>query len=247
MFEGDKAPVISVLMGRLGNCMFQAAAGKSYAEKMGRDFYVAFFDYKAFNSENAIILSRFNWTIDIPDDRADIRENPNRQYYPIPDFHDELAVVLFGYYQDERYFKREDVLEWYKSPYGMNQHIISKYGDITDCVHISVRRGDYVDNGIALGAEWYNEAYFQHFNGQRAVICSDDIEWCKHNLKIPGAIFSDHESAMEDMYTGALCKDHICYNGSFGWWSSYLGERPDSKIVIKDGYFKSLPEKWIPF
>lgn len=248
----EKEPVISVLEGCLGNCMFQIAAGLTYANSLGRPYKVFFNDLRQYNKDFEFLLSRYERIDDIPENRMEWNEEYPYMFQPIERCDSELPIVLHGYFQDERFFNRMDVLKWFEAPPGYEYSIYEKYGDISDFVSISVRRGDYVELGIAPSKDWYEEAYFRFFNGKKAFITSDDMDWCKRNISIEGAIYSEGGIPMEDLYGCALCKDHITYNGTFGWWGAYLGEIPCSVIVAKSDWFgdpenrcKIIPDRWI--
>lgn len=248
--EEYKAPVISILEGRLGNCMFQIAAGLSYANELGRPYRIFCDDERQETTDFGYILNNFLRLYNIPADRLEWHEYESQEYVKIPfppAEAENLPVLLFGYFEDERYFDRDEIMELFKPPVGLKEKIFKKYGDLTDCVSISVRCGDFVDVGMFLPPEWYENAYNTHFSGKTAYITSDDIDWCRENIKIPGAIFAENNTPIEDLYSCSFCKDHITYDGTFGWWGAYLGEKEDSKIVIKKRHFNSLPDKWIQF
>jgi hypothetical protein len=49
-------------------------------------------------------------------------------------------------------------------------------------------------------------------------ICfSDDIQWCKDNLKFNNIIFMEGFSDVEDIWLMSLCKHNIIANSSFSW------------------------------
>ena len=244
--EQVKGPVVSMLQGKLGNCMWEIAAGKSYAERTGRPYYIFFYDKQGDREEFSPILSRFERVDFIVCPRIEWYERADNVYNPIPeDFQDTIPIYLFGYYGNEKYYDKEKVKEWFKAPDGVLEKLNEKYGDLTDCVHISVRRGDYIQLGHAFDSGWYEFSYHEHFEGKKAFITSDDINWCKKNLWIPNAIYAEDSNPIEDLYGGIQCKDHISYNGSFGWWAAWLGERPDSKTIIPSKWFVDPPENWI--
>jgi len=72
-------------------------------------------------------------------------------------------------------------------------------------------------------------------------VFSDDIEWCKKNIK-----FSHPTFFVEDEYFGkkgeeylflmSACKYFVIPNSTFSWWGAWLSER-EEKIVI-------CPKKW---
>lgn len=247
-------PVISVLKGCLGNCMFQIAAGLTYANSLGRPYRVYYDDARQYNPQFEFILERYERVDELPKNGMEWREPDDQEYVPIKEMICDCPLVLYGYFQDERYFKKNEVLKWFEAPPGYEFGIYEKYGDLSDFVSISVRRGDYVDLGIETPEIWYENAYHTFFEGRRAFITSDDMDWCKRNLKIPNAIYSEGGIPMEDLYGCAICKDHITYNGSFGWWGAYLGEIDGSIIVAKNIWHdeienksKTVPDRWIKF
>ena len=252
--ESDKQPIVAVLKGRLGNCMFQIAACLSYAKKKNRPFYFILGDLQALNREFVPFIFRFEAYQEVPENWIEWQEGKAMDYTPI-DYDDErYPMILEGYFQDERYFDREDVKEWFHFTDDTFNYVKEKYGDLSDFVSISVRRGDYVLLGIDTPAEWYENAYEKYFKGRKCIVFSDDIEWCKENIHIPDAVFAEGGDAISDLCAGSMCKDHISYNGSFGWWVCYLGEREDSTIVVKkdwwhgtDNHCKIVPDRWIEY
>ena len=60
---------------------------------------------------------------------------------------------------------------------------------------------------------------------------SDDINWCKENLKGDNIIFIEDEPDYVDLWLMSLCEHNIITNSSFSWWGSWLNKYQD-KIVI---------------
>jgi hypothetical protein len=59
------------------------------------------------------------------------------------------------------------------------------------------------------------------FNNVKYFVFSDDIKWCKENLKINSVIYVDSEEERdpcEDIYLMSLCRHNIIANSSFSWW-----------------------------
>jgi hypothetical protein len=89
-------------------------------------------------------------------------------------------------------------------------------------------------------------------------IFSDDINWCKENIKI-----KDHEiiyvdwnvgdNSYIDMQLMSTCKHNIMANSSFSWWSAWLNKNKDKIVISPYKWFNSddmdcsdlIPESWI--
>ncbi|KAL3871028.1 hypothetical protein ACJMK2_039052 [Sinanodonta woodiana] len=88
------------------------------------------------------------------------------------------------------------------------------------------------------------------------IIVSDDISWCKENIKINyDKVFSKFDDPMVDMAMLSVCDHMIITSGTFGWWGAWLAggdvvyfkgfPRPGSEIdqgMCHDDYY---PPQWI--
>lgn len=72
----------------------------------------------------------------------------------------------------------------------------------------------------------------------QCIICSDDIEWCKNNLHIENAIFSDYKDPIMDLSLLSMCKHHIGSCSTFSWWGAWLGEQKDSVNIFPPYWFR---------
>lgn len=144
-------------------------------------------------------------------------------------------VILKGYFQSDKYFTREDVEELFPIP----AEIKEKYSYLEDYVCISVRRGDYLllgDMFNVINAEWYEEMYHKYFEGKKILICSDDIEWCKNNFKLPNMEFLENKNttSTERLFIMAMCENHIISCSTFSWWAAYLS---NGKVIAPYPWF----------
>ena len=158
---------------------------------------------------------------------------------------------LEGYWQSYKYLEPiKDILAKelaLKEPVDQKHKTILEKMRDTNSVCVQVRRGDYVtDPKTSLehrtfGLEYYDKA-FEFLKKKVAnpilFVFSDDIEWCKNNLKPDLPVFFS-DPAMPDYEDFALavrCKHDIIANSSFGFWAAWLNDNP-GKIVI-------APKKW---
>lgn len=123
-----------------------------------------------------------------------------------------------------------------------------------DSVAVHVRRTDYLTNPLFadLTATDYYERAMALFPGERFIVCSDDIAWCKK--KWPGnpqVRFSELKTDLDDMNLMASCKHNIIANSSFSWWSAYLNPYEGKRVVYPklwhtDGVVRvGFPKEWM--
>lgn len=264
-------PVSSMLIGRLGNSMFQIAASIGYARKYGHDWAV---QEQPHNGESAIHrvypnLPKTNFK------GVGYQEHPSKHcqlhgqhyddchfnYHPIPDMGSD--VFLRGFWQSYKYFEnaQEEIKEVFKLP-----HI----GGYEDYVSIHVRRGDYVQYAGSfppVTKEYIDSAiHYMEINSDlglngfpKTLFFSDDIAWCKDNFgHLGGAVFSEGRNEFEDLSLMASCGHHIIANSSFSWWGAYLGHNPNRIVIcpsaetwfgptagVKQPVVDLIPENWI--
>ena len=149
------------------------------------------------------------------------------------------------YVQNEEYFEayKDEIRALYRQG----------VGEPIDMVAIHVRRGDYVGNPYyvdLMDTEYYEDA-MDLFPGEKFLVFSDDIEWCKQQ-----EIFKDcefiHGTELTDMNDMASCSGQIIANSSFSWWAAWI--TPYSKRIIApsiknwytDGIERTIcPPEWI--
>jgi hypothetical protein len=89
------------------------------------------------------------------------------------------------------------------------------------------------------------------------LIFSDDIAWCKKNVKYNNAVFVERKvgTALDDMFLATQCKNIVLANSTFSWWCAWLNQRPDKICIAPKQWFKNrilneqaydlLPTSWI--
>ena len=158
--------------------------------------------------------------------------------------------TLLGYRQSFKYFEgyatlvrsslrikdgiKRNVLQ-YLSSFSMN---LQKVG-------LHVRRGDFLNRqreGFTVSAlDYINRAIAimnNRLGKERKIIfvASDDIKWCKENIKGADIRYPSFNDVGKDLYLLTQCDHHIITSGTFGWTGAWLNE---TGIVVYD---KSYPK-----
>ncbi|GAA4205085.1 alpha-1,2-fucosyltransferase [Pedobacter jeongneungensis] len=177
-------------------------------------------------------------------------------------------LFLEGYWQSEEYFKeyREHILNSFNLERLFDNSELAlkvKQIEMFNSISIHVRRGDYVSNiqansyhGICSLA-YYEDAIKAivnslQYESVRFYIFSDDISWCKENLKIS----YDHEyitttEDYHDLFLMGQCKHNIIANSSFSWWAAWLNPYIEKKVIAPKNWFVTedvdniVPNEWI--
>ncbi len=272
------------LYGGLGNQMSQYAAGLALADKLGSAISVDVTWFEEMRT-NPHIITRREYELDIFEiyPRATTLRNRMNTLFDKPKTYKEKGlgydpgfwklsgnVVLDGHWLSYKYFNSRIhlIAEAFKFP----SKVSKKNRDIIDnmqteaSISVHVRRADYANDAYTkrlhglTPLEYYLAAIKKMCAEVKSpvfYIFSDDIDWCRKNIKPKGKIiYVSHNNgakSYEDMRLMAACKNNIIANSSFSWWGAWLNPRRD-KIVIaprqwrKDGLIKThdmIPENWI--
>lgn len=284
-----------ILSGGLGNQMFEYAAGRALSIRKKctlsidlyllnkktkatiRDYELTVFNIDAPISESvinkiavkvfgAIRSKRLGYALI---NKLGIFRDEKATYYD-PKF--ELLskeTTLFGYFQNENYFKgiseqlRIDFT--FRSPLSDRNEKIRLKIEQNASVSIHIRRGDYtsIDSNLpTLEISYYNKAIeyiTSQINNPYFFIFSDDIEWVKENLDLSNVDhefidWNKNEDSYIDMQLMSLCKHNIIANSSFSWWGAWLNNKPNKIVIAPQKWYKGdtgiypdgfLPKEWI--
>ncbi len=285
--------IITRLVSGLGNQMFQYAAGLALAARRGAPLRLDLRFY-AGQSLRRYELSRFaitarpitrvdrlrmtvsnpspdpNWprrvVRSLPVPRVRIVSDRVGEYDPsvigLPD-----RSVLWGYWQDERYFadqadavRRE--LRFAARPAPADAAVLDQIRR-QPAVSVHVRRGDYLNPNEVVGPcgiDYYDRAIAwvaERVPNARLFVFSDDPAWCRANL--PAAVpttFVTHNIGVndpEDLRLMSACDHFIIANSTFSWWGAWLAERPGTSVVAPARWFRSdqgneagvVPGRWV--
>jgi hypothetical protein len=183
--------------------------------------------------------------------------------YCEPHFHYDPAfellgpkASLFGYFQSERYFSSiaEVLRDCFALRWSLGAEAAGTCARIETCrsgVSMHIRRGDYLNPGIAethgiLGEAYYREAIdrMETTLGHKPdfFVFSDDPVAAERLLSfMPVArlhfVRGDPERPWEDMALMARCRHHVIANSTFSWWGAWLNRSPDKIVVAPRSWF----------
>jgi hypothetical protein len=267
--------VITKLQGGLGNQIFQWAAGKSLSLDMKLPcFYDDQFYFRSSNNTQR--------TLDITklpniDELYMIGPVSTKHFFLIKDnfYHDSFLsrinfvknsnkagnIFLDGYWQSEKYFikNKNEILNQLLPDDELKDKInkLFPFVEHEETVSVHVRRTDYLtSNGFhpTMDDNYYRNALeFCGAKKMKKLIFSDDIGWCRDNLRYDDCIYIEGNSNIIDLYLMSFCSHNIIANSSFSWWGAYLNLNKNKKIVAPRIWFglhsnvhtnDIVPENW---
>jgi hypothetical protein len=181
----------------------------------------------------------------------------NAFIYSEREYNEKDNRYYVGFWQNEKYFK--DISGTIRNDFALKEKMsdvsasyLDKITGDSASVSIHVRRTDILDPKNLYGGicdmDYYKNAIALIKKKAAAptfFVFSDDIEWCKKNLKFsdPVHFVSNSETKdYEELILMSKCKHNIIANSSFSWWGAWLNENHD-KIVIAPKKWLNIPEK----
>lgn len=240
--------------GRLGNQFFQLAAvmGIAYENNLKPILHKSIL-----NTQLGQIIDLSSMTTDHyihPSLRTMINEGKHSVYAKTPLKKDKNIIYdIDGYYQSYLYFNdiEDEIHEKFKIRQDLVDKMINKYPSckFKNSIGIHIRRGDYINpqnlkDYTQCDIKYYHDALQKIISKLKneeysIVVCSEDINWCKQNLKIKNAVYSNNTSWDEDFTLLNQCQHQIMANSTFSWWAAYLKPRNmKHHIVAPTPWFK---------
>ncbi len=264
--------LIVQIVGGLGNQMFQYALARSLHEQ-GYEVKLDISAFESYKLHGGYQLLKYNISIPIATAEEINKLKINKlfvafeKFLHIPFskwireknflFQKDLItsdnVYISGYFQTEKYFLeiRNILLEEFVLTQSISNYTNSMKESIEkteQSVSLHVRRGDYINNPIALkthgicSLEYYKTAINfleKQYSNITFFLFSDDVDWVRENLSIKNSVVVASEEKRlphEDIYLMSLCRHNIIANSSFSWWGAWLNQNT-SKIVV-------APQRW---
>lgn len=184
--------------------------------------------------------------------------NKNGLYYYIPEMEDfypskSKNIIFYGSFENNSFFEenKNAILNMYEPKLDELSQNKEMYKIIrnTESVCVTIRRGDFLNPQFIDNYYICNNYYFEQaikkmndlIEKPQYIVFSDDVEWCKKNMKFPEETIFETEGnpIWEKIRLMYSCKHFIISNSTFSWWAQYLS-RNTNKIVI-------APKVWNKF
>lgn len=254
--------IVAKLQGGLGNQLFQWA----FARSLSNLYNVSLYLDTSFYNQNIPGVTKRNFSLNkFPNLKYDLFENAQNngkqfirfsepQSFTKLNYNSLYNYYLDGYFQSEDYFKdSSDIIREDLSP---NVELIEKYPIVNkNNISLHIRRTDYItSNGYhpVQSLDYYKSSIEMIGDYDHIFVFSDDINWCKENLKFDNMIFIEGNDEVEDIWLMSLCKNNIIANSSFSWWSAWLNKNENKKVIYPKNWFGpqvnslvSVPKNWI--
>lgn len=236
--------VTTKLQGGIGNMLFQIAVTYSYSKKNNKELVLskdnAFIVHKNIEHYKDNILKNIEFTNFI---KPQVQYNENGSNYQEIPFYKE-DVLLFGYYQSEKYFKdyESEIKDLFTSyEIELNDELKFLLENENTC-SIHVRRGDYLNSPNhhpTQNMNYYMTAINKMPKDSVFLVFSDDIEWCRRNFHDSPETFKliEGNKDYEDFYVMSRCKNNIICNSTFSWWAAWLNNNPIKKVIAPSTWF----------
>ena len=240
---------IVVFKGGIGNQLFQYCLGSSLEQNGYRVYYRdetfghnGLEIHKYFDVDVRFLPKWFDYVYRIIKEKHPVLFS---RLSTLNNIYDESKIIFEGYWQDKMYMPDNLKISFKDIPLSeKNKKVLVKI-NTTESVSIHVRRGDYLRYPDIYGGictpEYYAKA-IDIIKGELKnpvfYIFSDDIEWCRQNMKLSNAEYIDWNvgnDSIYDMYLMSKCKANIIANSTFSYWGSMISQ---NDMVI-------YPSKWL--
>lgn len=201
-----------------------------------------------------------------------VREALNYDYNPdnFKSINKGICLYWGGWHSEKNFINiREVVSKTFSFPEPINLDteyfdVLNKIRQSYNSVFLHVRRGDYINipsedyyqfGGVATD-DYYHKAveYIKKkIDNPVFFIFSNDIDWCKNNLKLDHSTLvscNQGKDSWRDMQLMSECRHHIMANSTFSWWGAWLSKHKGIIVhprwFIRDVETKDFyPKRWI--
>lgn len=231
------------MIGRLGNQMFQIANAYAQSLRHNRQLVLPKNDTSV-SDYYSTVFRRLNFLIDrSPVEDPSIHVIHSTYHYTAYEPHADIPTLFKGYFESEKFFKDfSQNIKWLYSP--PDDFIIKALNDFpqlkdSTVTAINVRRGDFLTfptRHPVITADYIHAAACHVPKSDYYFILSDDLEWCKANIKLNNMIFVPY-ARQEALWILSLCNHFIISNSTFSWWGAWLSQHKEKVVIAPEIWF----------
>jgi hypothetical protein len=234
------------LEGRTGNLMFEVANVLNQSIIHQREFVIPRFEKRLSHLESTLFRKIDKWIDDVDKIEESKEYHGLFEFHQVPNPHDNIPTIYSGYYQSEKFFEKvkDEVRDLFSPPSDFFEKVYKEYPFFKNeiVVGINIRRGDYlkVSNRHPVVSLDYIQGSFKYLpKHDKVLVMSDDIEWCKENIKLPNIVFSDNSKFWDEygIWLLSLCHHFIISNSTFSWWGAWLSNYKDKVVITPSTWF----------
>lgn len=214
--------------GRMGNQLFQYAMCRSVAERNGYKFYINKDDWEGHGLFSCDLGTRDGSVHSVFKDSPGQKYNP--KVFAVSDF-----TLFLGFYQTDKYFKRDDVKNWFTPNITESaKELIAIYNPL-EYAFLNIRGTDYKKiPHFLLPLDYYERAmaYLLNINPNlKFAVVTDDIELsATYFPKLP-IIHSHPHTDFCLLYSARYLVTAI---STFAWWAGYLQD--NNTVIAPSGW-----------
>lgn len=234
----DDSYITCELLGRLGNQLFEIANAYARGLDCNKNFFLPKGNHAGSYGIDANLKNIYRKL-------NTIERLPKNGIYNPPDPATVNAPIIYvGYFQSEMYFKKYSNI--IRSLFGCSEEHAEKtlktFPQLSSSIvtSIHVRRGDYMNlKGYhpVISLDYIKHCMSLVPDTEYFFVSSDDMDWCKENLKQKNIIFVEKHEPYEQIWTMELCHNFIMSNSSFSWWGAYLSHNKNKKVFAPSTWF----------
>lgn len=236
--------IVPRLQGRTGNMMFQIANAYVKALEYDRQIVVPYAESSSSHLEKGLFRN-FNFRIDkIPDNNKSKHIWSSFNYNKVSDPDNDIPTVYCGWYQSEKFF--ENYKSVIRDVFSPTQEFINKaFNDYPflktyQVAAINIRRGDYLTQPRrhpVVSHSYIDKAISKLPYHDIKLIVSDDIQWCKNNMRYENMIFAENYYDQNALWLLSLCDHFVISNSTFSWWGAWLSRNKEKVVIAPSIWF----------
>lgn len=232
------------LQGRTGNLMFQIAHSYAKSLEYNRQLIIPSKDSSTGHLEKGL-FRKFDFRIEnIPEPGVSKHIWGPFTYGSTDIPADDKPTVYAGWYQSEKFFGnyKEVIRDAFSPPPEFVAKAIKDYPFLAtyQVAAINVRRGDYLTQPRRhpVVTKGYLDRAVTNLPYHDAImIISDDIEWCKQNLRYEGVIYVEKYYDQDALWLLSLCDHYVISNSTFSWWGAWLSRNREKVVIAPSTWF----------